>query len=194
MAGRFECPGCHASLAYSAALAGRTVRCHHCQHSFEVPAISTDGVEKALPRKLTPPPLPVRKARAPVEELPVATLIPDTEEKDDDFVEEAEDSIDEPVAKRSPLKSAVFGLVAVYLSAFLVLASGITYIVWSESTRPVQKSIDPVAAPVETPVDYEQPKSLREVLNEGSKDDVPKVDQPGKNRPPRLQPPGVPRL
>src|SRR5688572_21391360 len=104
MAGRFECPGCHASLAYSAALAGRTVRCHHCQHSFEVPAISVVGTEKALPRKLTPPPLPVRKAWTPVEELPVATLIADSDEKGDDFVEEPDDSIDEPVAKRSPLK------------------------------------------------------------------------------------------
>ena len=154
MAGRFECPGCHASLAYSSALAGRTVRCHHCQHSFDVPVISAGGTDKAQPRRLTPPPLPVRKARTPVEELPVATLIPDTEEKDEDFVEEPEDSIDEPVAKRSPLKSAVFGLVAVYLSAFLVLASGIAYIVWTESSRPVQKPIDPVAAPVERQVGH----------------------------------------
>jgi hypothetical protein len=177
MAGRFECPSCHASLAYSAALAGRTVCCHHCQHSFEVAA-----------RALCPPPLPRRAAKA-ITDLPVATLLPASDEADEIDENVADDAVEERAPRRSPLTSAIFGLLAVYLGGFILLSSGIAYLVWSESTRPVQKPVDMVAPPIEAPVDYEQPKSLKEVLNEGSNDNVPKVNQPGG----RIRPGGPPR-
>jgi hypothetical protein len=160
MAGRFECPGCHASLAYSGALAGRTVRCHYCEHAFEA--------APPVPRALCPPPLPKRNAPQAAE-LPVATLITESDEAEESLATNDEQSVEERHRRRSRLNSALFGLLAIYLSAFLILSSGVTYIVWSETTRPPSKPVDPVAPPIEAPVDYERPKSLREVLNESAK-------------------------
>lgn len=183
MAGRFECPGCRASLAYSAALAGRTVRCHHCQHSFEVASSQS--------RALCPPPLPKRKSQAS-EDLPVATVLTDAEDNDDVAEMQVDQTIDERPTRRSPLTSAILGLLSVYFFTFVVLASGVSYAVWSDSKRMPVKTIDPVAPPIETPVDYEQPKSLREVLNEGSKDNGARKDPPNVPRQPRM-PGGPPR-
>lgn len=192
----FECPGCHARLAYSAALRGRTVRCHHCGHSFPVaelledivipePAVVGDAAPELnlfpppLPRLLIPPPLPVRASRSRQETMVDAGEAAGAETRGRNLDGEpgAENAVvalapNDP-KERPPAAGPVIGMIGVLLFSGLVMASGIGYLIWPGSSRQTAPAIPVAAPPIETPVDVEQPKSLREVL-EGGGGELPK--------------------
>jgi hypothetical protein len=183
---RIDCPGCRASLAYSAALAGRNVCCHHCGHAFAVAAlldppvtaIAAALVPPPLPKFLNPPPLPARRDRD-------ALAVPSDQDDDD---------AQEPDAAPTAVKaSALVGLVAIYLFGFLVLTAGIFYLIAPGSTR-TTSAAPPAAIPTAPPMDVDGPKSLRDVLNDGVNDGVPAGGQPGLPRGGRApQPPAGPK-
>ena len=86
----------------------------------------------------------------------------------------ADASLDSPAGDlhgRRTTIGPVLGLFASFAFAFLVLASGIVYLV-STSSSPATAPVVPAAAPpLEDPADVERPKSLQEVLNGGANDD-----------------------
>jgi hypothetical protein len=190
---RFPCPGCQGSLAWSAAIPGRSVRCHLCGHAFTLttppngvplrePALATTAsatIEPPpLPRTRTPPPLPSRNgvgrpARA-------AAL----------------DEVDEPAplrqthrrpaaARRSSGIAALIGLIAVFFCAFVVIAGGIGYLVWPKSSASTAPASQSAAPPIERPTDYERPKDLNELLGNGGNIGEPKSSR----TPPAWTPP-----
>src|SRR5262249_49814844 len=148
-----------AQLAYSAALRGRTVRCHHCGHAFPVAdlleaivplepvlvgAAASSIDPPPLPRPLTPPPLPLRGARSrleatPTENSPVAVADqPRDPEIVDEQVAENDAAIDlAPSEANERLSTAgpVAGMIGVLLFSGFVMASGIGYLLWPGSSR-----------------------------------------------------------
>jgi hypothetical protein len=198
MSNPFECPGCHVQLAYSAALRGRTVRCHHCGHSFPVadlleavvlpeptsaaaPTVESQLIPPPLPRPLNPPPLPVRTSRGRTEStLDEGTSIAVADEpRSPEFVEEAVAGAPDELSEsreRPATIAPVAGLIGVLLFGGFVLASGIGYLVWPGSSRTTAPAIPAAAPPAETPVEIDQPKSLKEVLEGGGNELPPKVN------------------
>lgn len=196
MTATLECPGCHVELAYSPALLGRMVRCHHCNHEFPIAhlvdekpeqAVIANGIEAALslPRQFTPPPLPKRNSdwnRDELNRYPRRRPITGWDEQQ----RESEDSHSSN-ERNSPDSGApaVVALVATLAFGVLVIATGIGYLAWPGSSRKTEPAIPVVAPPSETPLDVERPKNLNEVLGGGGKE-VPPAN-------PGFNPPGPPR-
>lgn len=200
MTNRFNCPGCHVELAFSPALAGRTVRCHHCDHQFAVPdsegagqlelvAASSSSANlspPSLPRRLNPPPLPAREQRSAEEwDAPVESVFLDGGDLDND----ADPVTAGPIEIPAPGAKSVLGLIASLAFGLLILSAGIGYLIWPGSSRSTSSTMPSAAPPGQVPVEVEQPKSLDEILNNGLKGEpMPPPPNEGFGRPKRPGP------
>jgi hypothetical protein len=137
---------------------------------------------------LNPPPLPVRTSlgRAEPGVVDGNSVVVADEPSSAEFVEETVAGVHasaESTDMKSPPATVgpVIGLVGVLLFSGLVLVGGIGYLIWPGSSRTTAPAIPAAAPPVETPVEIDQPKSLKEVL-EGGGNEVPPP------RPPKFNP------
>ena len=97
-----------------------------------------------------------------------------------------------PLRPESGGVSAVFGVLAVYLFGFVVIALGLVYLFLPTSPDAVGPPVPAAAPPPDLPSDVERPKNLQDVLNEQQKDGVPVKGGLPKFVPPRGNPlPGV---
>ncbi len=203
MDSQIECPGCHGQLAYSAALRGRMVRCHLCQHAFSVadildfPTVEEPAtVDTAtLAPTLSPPPLPTRPNPPPLPMRGRRDSSDPIEETDDEATAASFDSVDDETHGRRTSHAPVLGLAGLFAFGFLVIASGIGYLVSSGSSPPTAQAVPAAAPAIESPAETERPKSLQEVLGGDAKNDLPAAPPGAMQFDPHQPParPGIPR-
>ena len=191
---RILCPECETAFAYSPALLGKTVQCRQCAHRFEVtgppadePATIPAEPPDAAPRSLTPPPLPARVVKdrpaPPVTRWAGSRVEPDPEPDPERPRRRA------VRRERAGSTGALVGLAAVCLLGFVVLLSGVTYLLWPGAAKPATAAAQGAAPAVEVPVAAEPAKRFEDIVREAPRRDGDPGPQPG---PPHFAPPGMP--
>jgi hypothetical protein len=170
------------------ALLGKTVKCGQCTHPFTI----TEPPESNVPaepvavaagsKPLMPPPLPVR-GTSTQSIWAEATDAPS--ERDDRRRRRVRDHV------RPTSAGALAGLVAIFLFGFVLLVTGLVYLLWPKPAQPTTPVTQGPSPAVQAPVAQEPQKNLADILNDAPKNGAA---QPGGARPgvPRFDPAGIP--